>query len=204
MTTAAVRTAASKGGLRGSVWRVSEAVARVELGLATLGLMALVVLVLLQAGARVGLDLGLAWPGEASRYLFIWSSFLGGAAAVHWKEEIRVDVMTPLVERFVAPQRVSAVVLQVQRVSAFVGACFLTYFAVLCYQQVAFLQEIESRSLVMGVPMWTVAAALLVSCATGAFHYVAVLLNEPLADELLGKTDDDGGTTTATAETVAP
>lgn len=127
-----------------------------------------------------------AWPGrEASRYLFIWSSFLGGAAAVHWKEEIRVDVLTPIVERFTTADRAPVVILQVQRISAFIAACFFTYLAVLCVQQVAFLVDVGNKSVVIGLPMWIVGAALLVAAVTSAFHYVAVLLNEPLADELL-------------------
>lgn len=169
------------------LWRISGVVARAELVLATLGLILLVLLVLLQAGVRIGLDLGLSWPGEASRYLFIWSSFLGGAAAVHWKEEIRVDIMTPLVERFVTPDRVPAAVLQVQRISAFLAACFFTYLAVLSVQQVMFLTDVGTTSMVMGLPMWTVGSALLVASVTSVLHYVAVLLNEPLADELLSK-----------------
>lgn len=174
-------------GIRRSIWRVSHALARAELAVATLSLIVLVVLILMQAGARIGLDLGLAWPGEASRYLFIWSSFLGGAAAVHWKEEIRVDILTPIVERLTTPDRAPAVILQVQRISAFLATCFFVYLAVLCVQQVMFLMEVETRSVVMGLPMWTVGAALLVAAITSAFHYVAVLLNEPLADELLTK-----------------
>ncbi|MDF2825951.1 MAG: hypothetical protein K0R68_3359 [Mycobacterium sp.] len=172
-------------GVRRLIWRVSHVLARVELAVATLLLIILVLLILVQAGARIGLDLGMAWPGEASRYLFIWSSFLGGAAAVHWKEEIRVDVLTPIVERFTTADRAPAIITQVQRISAFLATCFFTYLAVLSVQQVMFLVEVDTKSVVMGLPMWTVGAALLVAAITSAFHYVAVLLNEPLADELL-------------------
>ncbi|ANW65272.1 hypothetical protein BCA37_18270 [Mycobacterium sp. djl-10] len=176
-------------GVRRLIWQISAILARIELAAATVGLILLVVLILLQAGTRIGLDLGLSWPGEASRYLFIWSSFLGGAAAVHWKEEIRVDVLTPIVERVTTPDRAPAVILNVQRTSAFLAACFFTYLAVLCVQQVMFLLEVGTVSVVMGLPMWTVGAALLVAAVTSVFHYVAVLLNEPLADELLTRAD---------------
>lgn len=180
-------TESRSGGPRGVLWRLSAGLARVELALATLGLVAVVLTILLQAGARIGLDLGLSWPGEASRYLYIWCSFLGAAASVHYKEEIRVDVLTPMAERWAGPARAESVVLAAQRFGAFVGACFLVYLAVLGWEQIGFQRDVDTRSVVMGIPLWWVSAAVLVTSITGAFHYVAVALNEPLADELLTK-----------------
>lgn len=51
-------------GVRRIIWRLSHVLARVELAMATLGLILLVLLILVQAAARVGMDLGLAWPGR--------------------------------------------------------------------------------------------------------------------------------------------
>lgn len=178
--------------LRKKLYTWSGGLARLELGLATLGLVGVVVAILVQATARYLFDLGLAWPSEVSRYLYIWCSFLGGAASVHFKEEIRVDILTPLLSKLRA-RNPDQIVKQVQRISAFFAACFMTFLAVLAWEHVNYEKSAGLSSLILHIPTWWVSTALLVTAASAAFHYVAVMLNEPLEDEALSRGQNTPG-----------
>ena len=155
--------------IRRRLLRVSGGRARGELALATLGLLVVVATVLVQAAARYFFEMGLAWPSEASRYVYIWSSFLGGAASVHYKEEIRVDLLDPLCRWLKVPDP-ERVALQVQRIGAFLAACFLVTLAALTWDYVSYEREAGLTSLILGVPASVVTVALLVTSVNGAFQ----------------------------------
>jgi TRAP-type C4-dicarboxylate transport system permease small subunit len=139
--------------------RLTEAARRVLEALSVALLAAYAALVLLQVLFRYVLNQPLFWAEEVIRYGLVWSVLLGSALVAHDRGHVRIDI----IEAFVGPtgQRV---------VRAIAGALTWAFVVILTYAGVQFVaRTVFQSSASLGVPMWTVYAAVPVGAAIEAW-----------------------------------
>ncbi|MBL4628028.1 MAG: TRAP transporter small permease subunit [Roseicyclus sp.] len=102
--------------------RISAAWARVEMASAALLAFAVTLLILLNVVTR-SLNSALFWVDEAAIYTMVWMTFLGASAAIHYRQQVAITIVTdplPLVARRIAAKIVDALI--------FVFAAAMLYF----------------------------------------------------------------------------
>lgn len=116
-------------------------------------------MVLLQVLFRYVLNQPLFWAEEVIRYGLVWSVMLGSALVAHDRGHVRIEVF----EAFLGPrgQRV------VQAIAGGLTWAFTVILAVAGAQFVA--RTLFQHSASLGVPMWTVYAAVPVGAAIEAW-----------------------------------
>lgn len=133
-------------------------------------LAAYTVLVLLQVLFRYVLNQPLFWAEEVIRYGLVWSVMLGSALVAHDRGHVRIDV----VGAFAGPaaRRV---------VEALAGGLTWAFTIVLVVAGVQFVNRtLFQHSASLGVPMWTVYAAVPIGAAIEAWF---MLFPDPAADD---------------------
>ncbi len=133
-------------------------------------LAAYTVLVLLQVLFRYVLNQPLFWAEEVIRYGLVWSVMLGSALVAHGRGHVRIDV----VGAFAGPaaRRV---------IEALAGGLTWAFTIVLVVAGVQFVNRtLFQHSASLGVPMWTVYAAVPIGAAIEAWF---MLFPDPAADD---------------------
>ncbi len=133
-------------------------------------LAAYTVLVLLQVLFRYVLNQPLFWAEEVIRYGLVWSVMLGSALVAHGRGHVRIDV----VGAFAGPaaRRV---------IEALAGGLTWAFTVVLVVAGVQFVNRtLFQHSASLGVPMWTVYAAVPIGAAIEAWF---MLFPDPAADD---------------------
>lgn len=72
---------------------MDEKLYKVLYWLCSIAMLSMMFLIFFQVVARYALNNSLTWSEELGRYLFIWMSFLGMAAAVKMKSHVALDVI---------------------------------------------------------------------------------------------------------------
>ncbi len=135
------------------VWRVVDAV-----------LLACVAVLALTVGAQVVSRLAGAsvpWTEELSRFLFLWTAFLGMACGFRRLEHPRIALLLPLLRRLGPAFAVHVYV-----------AASLAFFSVTGWHAAGFVvQQLRfgERSAVLGVGMYVASLPMLIACVLAVF-----------------------------------
>ncbi len=106
------------------------------------------VICVMQVVARYCFHSAMAWPEEASRFLFIWLSYLGVAYSTYARDHLKVDIIFTVVNR-----PVKKFLLILGEVVTFVFMIFLAYYGIVMLDIVI---ESEEIALSLPVPLWIV------------------------------------------------
>lgn len=102
--------------------RISAAWARVEMASAALLAVGVTLLILLNVVTR-SLNNALFWVDEAAIYTMVWMTFLGASAAIHYRQQVAITILTdalPIGARRIATKLVD--------VAVFIFAGAMLYF----------------------------------------------------------------------------
>jgi len=147
--------------------RLSDGADRVVTWFVVLLLLGLTAVVTLQIIARVFFD-AFSWTEELSRYLLVWSTFLG--ASMGFKRGAHVAI-TFVVDQFSGRLR--------QWVSILIHALSILFFVVgIIYGIQMIHQQVYQISPAMGLSMRVVYLAIPLSFATMVIHVFPLLLDE--------------------------
>jgi C4-dicarboxylate transporter, DctQ subunit len=113
-------------------------------------------LVFIQVIMRYVFNASLSWSEELTRYIFIWQIWLGASIGLRDKKHIRVEVIQSLLKPNMA------LLMDILANLIWMAAC--TYFVYNGFQLVFDLIQKNSVSTALRIPLWTVYAALPVSC----------------------------------------
>lgn len=105
----------------------------------------MVVLITLQVGSRL-LDVSIAWTEELSRFLFIWTVWLGMAAGFRHGQHPSLNILPAIV-----PRRAQAALRLLQPL------CIAIFFAIVCWYGIELIrQQIHSGevSAILQLGMW--------------------------------------------------
>lgn len=125
-----------------------DTIRRLEYWVAGLILLAGLVLVCLQIFGRSFLEVSLLWSEELSRYLLIWTTYIGAVAATHDRAHIRVEFVLTLLPE---PAR--------RAVEIVVAALCLGFCGVLVHAGINLVQDsiflgLMSAASNLPVPIW--------------------------------------------------
>jgi C4-dicarboxylate transporter, DctQ subunit len=113
-------------------------------------------LVFIQVIMRYVFNASLSWSEELTRYIFIWQIWLGASIGLRDKKHIRVEVIQSVLKPNMA------LLMDILANLIWMAAC--TYFVYNGFQLVFDLIQKNSVSTALRIPLWTVYAALPVSC----------------------------------------
>lgn len=113
-------------------------------------------LVFIQVIMRYVFNASLSWSEELTRYIFIWQIWLGASIGLRDKKHIRVEVIQSVLKPNMA------LLMDILSNLIWMAAC--TYFVYNGFQLVFDLIQKNSVSTALRIPLWTVYAALPVSC----------------------------------------
>jgi TRAP-type C4-dicarboxylate transport system permease small subunit len=137
-----------------------------------------------------------SWSEELSRYLVVWTIFVGTAVGVRKNIHIGVDALIRL-----APHRVK---LSLEVLLNVIGAAVS---AVLIYLAVLFIQdtiEYEQLSPAMQIPMWLPYLAMPVGLGFAVVHFLHSALKVLLSGEEPHSADEAAAASAVAAQEVAP
>ena len=101
-----------------------------------------------QVIARYCFHSAMAWPEEASRFLFIWLSYLGVAYSTYSRDHLKVDIIFSVVNR-----KVKNILLISGEIVTLVFMLFLAYYGIVMLEIVV---ESEETALSLPVPLWII------------------------------------------------
>lgn len=156
-------------GPRGPLWRTVDA-------LLLVGVAGMLVAVSLQVVSRL-MEASFPWTEELTRYLFIWTTFLGLAAGFRTAEHARIGVVVAILPR------------QVKRFAVHVYALAgIAFFSVVAYKGSQLIrQQFRSgeSSPVLGIGMYLVTSAVVVSAALAIIaHFQTVYRDRAVRSQL--------------------
>lgn len=158
------------------VWRVFLLVLEnFERFLVSSFLSLLAIVLILQVFMRFVLNDPLAWPEEFSRYLLIWTAFIGSSLAVKEGRFINIDIL---------PSLASGWVKTAFHVIMHLG--FLLFCGVAVYFSIDFISRVARSGQVspaMGIPMWLVYVAAPVGLTMAALRTVQYVVSATTVQE---------------------
>lgn len=154
-----------------SIQSVVEAAAALILG-------AVAVVVFLQVITRYALQMAIPWSEETARYLLVWLTFLGAAAAGARGQQLVVDTLTELVPKRFQPA-----------VKVFSAVAGLIAIAVLVYASLPlFGPPARTTSPATGIEARWIYYALPTGCA-----FLVLFLLRDIVDVFTGRTRREAG-----------
>jgi len=176
----------SGSSLARGVLRVDALVWRAVDGALLLCVAGITITVALQVISRL-LGASLPWTEELSRFLFLWTAFLGMAVGFRRLEHPRIALLMPLMRRL---GRTLAV--HVYTVTSVV------FFSVAAWHSAAFVaQQIRfgERSAVLGVGMYVASLPMLIACVVAIVAVLVSAYGDPATRRRL---EDEGVSVNAT------
>lgn len=160
---------------RGPLWRTVDV-------LLFIGVAGMLIAVALQVVSRL-MDSSIPWTEELTRFLFIWTTFLGLAAGFRTAEHARIGVVVAIFPRVVKRFTVHLYVLA--------GAAFFSVVAFKGSQLVRQQFRSGESSPVLGIGMYLVTAAVVVSAVLAMIAHFQTVYRDPsmrsqLEDGVLG------------------
>jgi TRAP-type C4-dicarboxylate transport system permease small subunit len=162
-------------GPRGALWRAVDV-------LLLVGVAGMLLAVSLQVVSRL-MEASFPWTEELTRYLFIWTTFLGLAAGFRTAEHARIGVVVAFLPR------------QMKRFAVHLYAwAGIAFFSVVAYKGSQLVrQQIRSgeSSPVLGIGMYMVTSAVVVSAALAIIAHIQTVYRDrtvrsQLEDGVLG------------------
>lgn len=102
--------------------RISAAWARIEIAAAAALAVGVTLLILLNVVTR-SLNNALFWVDESAIYAMVWMTFLGASAAIHYRQQVAITIVTDMLP--LGAQRVAAKLVDL---AIFIFACAMLYF----------------------------------------------------------------------------
>lgn len=114
--------------------KISAAWARVEMSAAALLAVGVTLLILLNVVTR-SLNNALFWVDEAAIYTMVWMTFLGASAAIHYRQQVAITILTDAL-----PGGAKRIAAKLVDVAVFAFACAMVYFCWRWYLPVTIAQ----------------------------------------------------------------
>ena len=152
-----------------ALYRANESFAKVEGFFISISMAILTVVMTYQVITRYFLGIPATWAEEFCRYLFIWTSYIGGAYAVfHWNH-IEIDLMDNIIRKRAGdPERALRVL---RKVSILLVVAFLAYFlsvySAFVQQIAAHGQKSAAMKIDMLIPMYSGIAGIVLMIIHG-------------------------------------
>lgn len=102
--------------------RLSAFVARIELMLAAILAVGVTLLILLNVVTRTAGN-AIYWVDEAAILMMVWMTFLGASAAIHYRQQVAITILTD-----VLPPALERVAAKFVDVAVFIFACAMAWF----------------------------------------------------------------------------
>lgn len=150
--------------------KIDEKVASIEGGILVFLFIFMLGLMLLQVFCRYFLKMPLGWSEEASRYLYIMTTFIGGAIAIHEREHIEINFIKSFVNKFEEKEKKKTVIKVLNTFQGLVICCFLSIlvwqFFLLVRDQIGY----HMVSTAMQIPVSIVTGTMLVCLILMVIH----------------------------------
>ncbi len=166
--------------------RISAFWARCELAAAAILAVGVTGLILLNVVTR-SLNNALFWVDEAAIYTMVWMTFLGASAAIHYRQQVAITILTDALPR--PAQRVAAKLVDVLVfvfASAMLYFCWRWYlpldiwtagFDAMAFQGATFNFIYAEPTSTIGIPKWIVWLVMPLFSAGAFLHALAHLLD---------------------------
>lgn len=165
----------SRGGLIGALEWLSGIIEAITKAGCVLTMASMTVIVFLQVIMRFVFNNALPWPEEASRYLMIWTCFLGSSLAVKYGEHIGVLFIIQKV-----PMRIRKYIMLVVKLVVIAFLAFAAYYG---FRMISFTRmQISPAS---RINMALAYGAIPVGCAFGLLHAIVNLFEKPQESDVV-------------------
>lgn len=158
--------------------KFNKSLVSIEYGVTVPLFLVMLTLMFVQVIFRYFLKNPLPWSEEVIRYLFIATSYLGGAIATMEREHIEINFIQVLVDKQKDPDKRLRIIKIINVVRDTVAMVFLGFISYLTYFLVYDQFDYHMISTAAQIPMWIVTSFMFAGLVLAAFHCLTnIILN---------------------------
>lgn len=156
---------------------VNDGLVKVETALMAISTIALVIVIAIEVVCRYALFISTAWAEELARYLFIWLTYIGSAAALYEGGHTEIDICAQLIERMKDNGKKEKAKQLLQVLALTSTLVFLVYFAKIFFEYMMMIWASTQTAPTMKIPMGLIYLPVFIGIVLTAYHAFYLLVN---------------------------